>query len=65
MRAISSYHNQNLLTKELLIAWSPQEDWCKLNTNGAAKGSPGLAGYGGVLRDHTVDRFLDSLSRLG
>lgn len=38
--------------KEVLIRWlAPPTEWIMLNTNGAAKGTPGQAGGGGVLRD--------------
>jgi len=37
---------------ERWIQWEPPErDWIALNTDGAAKGSPGPAGAGGALRD--------------
>lgn len=39
-------------TKQIPICWKAQhEGWCKLNTNGAAQGNPGIASCGGVLRD--------------
>lgn len=38
--------------REVLISWTaPPLDWAALNTDGAARGSPGPAGGGGVLRD--------------
>ena len=34
------------------VRWErPLEGWCKLNTDGAASGNPGLAGCGGIVRD--------------
>lgn len=37
---------------EVLISWkSPPHNWFCLNTNGASKGAPGLAGGGGIIRD--------------
>ncbi|KAL9859832.1 putative RNA-directed DNA polymerase [Arabidopsis thaliana] len=38
--------------EERRISWSrPSEGWCKLNTDGASRGNPGLAAAGGVLRE--------------
>lgn len=38
--------------REVHIKWmAPPPGWFTLNTDGASKGSPGLAGGGGVLRD--------------
>ena len=38
---------------EVFIRWiAPPETWVTLNTDGAAKGQPGHAGGGGLLRDH-------------
>ena len=35
------------------IGWKyPAEGWIKLNIDGCSKGNPGLAGAGGVIRDH-------------
>ncbi|KAK3185057.1 hypothetical protein Dsin_032343 [Dipteronia sinensis] len=34
------------------VVWSPPTPgWIKVNTNGAAMGSPGVGGYGGILRN--------------
>lgn len=41
------------LRREIFIRWiAPPMDWVALNTDGAAKGSPGEAGGGGILRDN-------------
>ncbi|KAL0281808.1 UNVERIFIED_CONTAM: putative ribonuclease H protein, partial [Sesamum radiatum] len=41
------------LQKAITVHWrKPQEDWYKLNTDGASKGNPGISGAGGILRDH-------------
>ncbi|XP_021726206.1 uncharacterized protein LOC110693390 [Chenopodium quinoa] len=38
--------------QETLIKWlAPPMDWFTLNTDGAAKGNPGYAGGGGIIRD--------------
>ena len=35
------------------IGWKyPADGWIKFNVNGCSKGNPGLAGAGGVIRDH-------------
>ena len=35
------------------IGWKyPADGWIKLNVDGCSKGNPGLAGAGGVIRDH-------------
>ena len=35
------------------IGWKyPVEEWIKLNVDGCSKGNPGMAGTGGVIRDH-------------
>ena len=34
------------------VSWAkPPENWVKLNTDGSVKGSPGMAGCGGLLCD--------------
>lgn len=49
------------------ISWSPPMTQAfKMNFDGAAKGNPGLAGYGGIFRNHEgiiSYIFFDSLSR--
>ncbi|XP_019451753.1 PREDICTED: uncharacterized protein LOC109353847 [Lupinus angustifolius] len=38
------------------VLWkSPQWNWTKANTDGAAHGNPGPAGGGGIFRDHNAD----------
>jgi hypothetical protein len=38
--------------EERMVGWRrPGEGWARINTYGAAKGNPGLAGGGGLLRD--------------
>ncbi|KAI3465658.1 hypothetical protein Pfo_022321 [Paulownia fortunei] len=44
------------------VSWNrPPQDWIKLNSDGASKGNPGLAGIGGIVRDefeNLVNAFL-------
>ncbi|KAL2941999.1 hypothetical protein RDABS01_030349 [Bienertia sinuspersici] len=48
LQAISSIQQQ-----QIYIQWKPPcYGWVALNTDGAAKGCPGAAGAGGILRDH-------------
>ena len=43
----------NIRAQECFIQWiSPAYGWMALNTDGAAKGCPGPAGGGGLIRDH-------------
>ncbi|KAL0458988.1 UNVERIFIED_CONTAM: putative ribonuclease H protein [Sesamum latifolium] len=47
---ISSEHKPQ---KCIAVYWNkPPDNWLNLNTDGAAKGNPGPAGAGGLLRDH-------------
>ncbi|KAL4393368.1 hypothetical protein AHAS_Ahas02G0045000 [Arachis hypogaea] len=48
---------------EIYVSWKPPpEGWVALNTDGAAKGNPGLASCGGAIRDHR-GRWLGGFSR--
>lgn len=48
--------------EEVFVTWvAPQEGWYTLNTDGAAKGSPGPAGGGAIIRDHG-GRFIMGMS---
>ncbi|KAL2937362.1 hypothetical protein RDABS01_020811 [Bienertia sinuspersici] len=39
--------------EEIFVKWiAPPSGWIALNSDGAAKGAPGLAGGGGIIRDH-------------
>ena len=43
---------------ETLVSWRhPAVGWVKLNTDGAAKGNPGAAGGGGLIRGHRGELF--------
>ncbi|KAL0309420.1 UNVERIFIED_CONTAM: putative ribonuclease H protein [Sesamum radiatum] len=44
----TSQHN----LKAIKVTWNkPERGWIKINTDGASKGNPGLAGAGGIARD--------------
>ncbi|KAL0293653.1 UNVERIFIED_CONTAM: putative ribonuclease H protein, partial [Sesamum radiatum] len=46
-------HSEYKPQKCIAVYWNkPPDNWLKLNTDGAAKGNPGPAGAGGLLRDH-------------
>jgi hypothetical protein len=48
------HHSSIPLIKEVI--WSPPSFlWIKCNVDGAAKGNPGIAGCGGVFRNHRAD----------
>lgn len=50
-----------LCLKEIFINWlRPPSDWCALNVDGAAKGSPGPAGGGAIIRNHCGE-FISAL----
>uniref|UniRef100_A0A803M5E0 RNase H type-1 domain-containing protein n=1 Tax=Chenopodium quinoa TaxID=63459 RepID=A0A803M5E0_CHEQI len=45
-------HQNAAVRKEVQVRWiALPPGWCTLNTHGEAKGSPGLAGGSGVIRD--------------
>lgn len=45
--------NSNGRKREVFVTWkAPPNGWYALNSDGAAKGSPGLAGGGAIIRDH-------------
>ncbi|XP_077212809.1 uncharacterized protein LOC143847908 [Tasmannia lanceolata] len=46
---------------KLLPKWTPPpEGWFKLNFYGSSRGSPGMAGVGGVIRDHNGSIIMSS-----
>lgn len=49
-----------------MIHWSaPPEQVVKLNTDGASRGNPGIAGAGGVIRDSTGKWLVGYAAHLG
>lgn len=43
---------------EIFVRWlHPDDGWVRLNTDGAAKGNPGAAGAGGIIRGHSGELF--------
>lgn len=48
-----------------LIAWHPPTHTVKLNTDGAARGNPGIAGEGGVIRNSEGDWLVGFIAHLG
>ncbi|KAL6493350.1 hypothetical protein OROGR_033109 [Orobanche gracilis] len=47
------HHGFSVTRKVTSVRWlKPPADWVKLNTDGAAKGNPGAAAAGGVVRNH-------------
>lgn len=49
--------------QSLQIRWSkPELGWVKLNTDGSFIGNPGLAGCGGLMRDHN-ERWIKGFTR--
>lgn len=58
IQAFSKEDMPQLKRREILVCWSfPPQDWLKLNTDGASKGTNHAASCGGVLRD-AVGRWL-------
>jgi ribonuclease HI len=52
---IGSYSKVKNMILLLLNGFSPPLGWFKLNTDGSSLGNPGLAGGGGVIRNHVGD----------
>ncbi|KAK2417490.1 hypothetical protein QL285_039786 [Trifolium repens] len=51
---VTTHHPRTPVIKEIL--WQPPLiNWVKCNIDGASKGNPGLAGCGGVFRNHDAD----------
>lgn len=49
--------------REIQVKWHPPDaGWCKLNTDGSARGCPGISGAGGVVRD-SDGKWLRGFSR--
>ena len=48
--------------KEIFVQWlAPSEGWYGLNSDGASKGTPGIAGGEAIIRDH-MGTFVSALS---
>lgn len=51
---------------KLNIKWQPPpNDWHKLNTDGAAKNNSGVAGIGGIIRNHKGDMVAGFTKNIG
>ncbi|GAU51630.1 hypothetical protein TSUD_414540 [Trifolium subterraneum] len=51
---VTTHHPKTPVIKEII--WQPPLfNWIKCNIDGASKGNPGLAGCGGVFRNHVAD----------
>ncbi|KAL0349756.1 UNVERIFIED_CONTAM: putative ribonuclease H protein [Sesamum radiatum] len=49
-----------------IVKWiKPDRGWFKLNTDGASKGNPGIAGAGGIIRNHLGQTVLAFQEHLG
>jgi ribonuclease HI len=56
----------NSNSETILVNWEPPPpDFFKLNTDGSVEGSPGQAGAGGVIRDHTGSWFKGFSRKIG
>ena len=50
--SVSQTSLKQKLSKEVEVGWNqPPDGWIKINRDGAAQGSPGLAGCGGLVRN--------------
>ncbi|OMO59932.1 reverse transcriptase [Corchorus capsularis] len=56
---------RNLLSEKLIHWTPPPEMVVKLNTDGASRGNPGIAGAGGLIRDSTGKWFVGFAAQLG
>jgi hypothetical protein len=58
------HHPNATVIKEIL--WQPPlTNWVKCNIDGAVKGNPGIAGYGGIFRNHAADMLYCFAEPLG
>ena len=63
---IHSQNSENGGKQEIWVRWKvPEGGWYVLNTDGAAKGNPGRAGAGGVLRGERGEWILGFAENLG